>query len=354
MNFAKEEKEIKGLCEKGWQHFTVGDFEAAWRVFEKVLLLDSDVAMANGMGAACLYYLGQLDEAETLARKGVALLPQASLHHLFLAQILTAKEGFDEAEAELWEAIALEPANAEFRFMLGSLLLSRGRSSEAREQIKRSLQLSPDNAEAHFLLGLHSLESNQSHEARAEIEEALRLQPNHSYALTVSGLFALVKGDDLLTTPPKLAEYQKAAELFRQAIHINPENELAVENLKLAELLIEQTSKPIEAKPLKSARFDTPIAKLSVAFLSIGFLIVFTYWFGFLLEHNEPLAWLIFPIWYLLVFVGMLIGGWIRGDFSFLPSGLWDFFNRVFKRRIEDVENGELRLIYKADLPKKN
>lgn len=223
MNFAKEEKEIKSLCEKGWREFTSNDYHAALQSCETLLLLDSDNPMANSLGAACMFRLGQLDEAEPLARKGVELSPHSHLSHIFLAEILFAKGLKDEAEAELWEAIAIEPNDPELRFEVGRFLFSANEYSKAKEHLEKTLEFIPENAEAHFLLSFCLATLLHSEWAEAEVLKAIDLDPNHDRAHFTYGLLKLDKAERLRKIDLKILELRIASKAFSEARRINPQ-----------------------------------------------------------------------------------------------------------------------------------
>src|SRR6185295_9435172 len=193
MNFSRERRKIERLTKEGLESLASSDYESAWRTFEQLLFLDEDHPIANTLGAASLLYLGRLEEAEPLARKGVRLSPQMALAHYYLSLLLFAKEQCEEAESEIWEAVAIDPRNPEYPLVLGRMLFLQSREQEACEQLRRCVELLPENAEAHFLLGLSLMRCGRIREAKEELDKTISLQPDNDGALAFDGLLSMAK-----------------------------------------------------------------------------------------------------------------------------------------------------------------
>jgi tetratricopeptide (TPR) repeat protein len=240
MDFAKEEREIKRLCERGWQEFAANDYQAAWESFEAALLLDVETPMANSVGAACLFRLDQVERAEPLARKGVELSPQNHLAHIFLAEILFASGQNEEGESEMWEAIAIEPNDPELRFELGRALLSGDQYEKAIEHFEKSLEFKPEQAEARFFLGFCLAHLREWGRADGEFLRAIQLDPNHDRAHFAIGLLKLDEAERQPKIAAKIPVLKIASKAFYEARRINTQFHKASEYYLHCEKTINQ------------------------------------------------------------------------------------------------------------------
>lgn len=338
MNPLLEQRQIERLTSEGLERFGSCDYEAASRVFERVLSLDGDSPIANTVGGICLLNLGRVDEAEVRARNGVRLMPQDSRAHYYLALVLETKESYDEAESETWQAVALEPDDARMRLALGRILFICEREEEAGKQLRHAVSLEPSIAGAHFLLGLILMRDGQLREAREKFEQTLLLEPANEEALKFDALLCMVMADDLLTTPPKLAGYQHAAHLLRRAVELNRSNELVSEWLRLAEETIERISKPTEP-PLPPEKWYKTAAKqllvwVGLAAVSIGMFAAMVW-----LDESKTADFWVVAL-FILIFDLLAFGvmSYLRKDFSALPPTIVSFVERVGGRDISPID----------------
>jgi tetratricopeptide (TPR) repeat protein len=338
MNLWREKKRIERLTRDGVRKFGSDDYESAWKAFEEVLFLEEDNPVANTLGGASLLNLGRIDRAESLVRNGVRLTPHLALAHYYLAVLLSTQEKYDEAAFEVWEAIAIEPHNAGYLLLLGRLLFIQSREAEACEQLRRYIQFNAESAEAHFLLGLSLMRCGQISDAKDELEITLFLQPDNDGSLTLDGLLCMAKADDLLSTPPKLAGYRHAAILLRRAIELNPNNELAVEWLRIAETTIERISRPTEPPPPPEKWYKTASKQLLVwvglAAASITMLGVMAW----LDESGFADFWLMALCILIFDLLAFGVMSYLRKDFSALPPSIVRFVERVGAREISPID----------------
>jgi Tfp pilus assembly protein PilF len=270
IDLAREDKHIQQQLQAGWEKFVAADYEAALREFESVLLVEEERAMACTVAAACLSRLGQAEEAEPLARKGVALAPQVTFTHLILAEVLVALKQADEAEAELWEALALEPHNAELQTDLGRFLLMRDEREKARERIERAIEMQPDYAEAHFLLAICFGQVEEIDRAFAETERTLELAPTHARAHAFLSALFIARSQRFKKKAEKLAEFKRAQAALRRAVELDPTNEKTKKDLQVLNQRVWQYEGAIEQG--KQARKDI-LQSLVILAVLIAFLI---------------------------------------------------------------------------------
>jgi serine/threonine-protein kinase len=105
---------------------------------------------ANDLLARVLVYLGQIEEAEKLARQAIDLDPLAFFARLNLARILLAEGKLDEADAEARKAAELQPTGAASHRWQVLVAIQRGDGEAAQ----REAQLEPNEAYRRFELAL--------------------------------------------------------------------------------------------------------------------------------------------------------------------------------------------------------
>jgi len=227
MNVASEDKLLEHQLTEAWALFVVGRYVEALHLFQAILLIDTDIAMANSVGAACLLSLGHLEEAENYARIGVRLAPQIGLAHTILAQALCANEKYDEAESEYWEAIAANPANPEHQTDLARYLLTRDRTAESRDVLEKLEKSHSENVDAHYLLAICHYRENSNDEALKEIEGTISHNPNCSPAWYIRGLIQLARIKKPAKRTDLINAYREVSESIRRAVELDPEDQKA-------------------------------------------------------------------------------------------------------------------------------
>ncbi len=264
MDFSKEDKEIKKLCEQGWEQFQTGEFEAAWQSFEMALLFDSEIPMANCVGAACLFRLNKIEEAEALARKGVELAPHISLAHLFVAEILSFREKNEEAEFEFWEAISIDSTEAYTRLAFGKHLFFLNNYDKALEQFEKAIDLAPDFSEAHFMMGVCYGANQGLDQAIEKMMRTLTLEPQHDRAYSYLGCLVMVQAQQIKKLEERFEYLKRAAVYFNRAMEINPNNEQAKEYFQAVMKYNSQVEKAIERKKQTVHEFFKGLASTAI------------------------------------------------------------------------------------------
>jgi TolB-like protein len=107
-------------------------------------------ATANDLLARVLAYVGQIQEAEKLARQAIELDPLAVVARGNLARILLAEGKFDEADAQARNAAELQPTGAASHRWQVLVAIQRGDAETAL----REAQLEPNEAYRRFELAL--------------------------------------------------------------------------------------------------------------------------------------------------------------------------------------------------------
>lgn len=144
------------LFRLGTKHFYLSTSEGnreAQRLFRRAIALDPNLAQAHGLLSHAivlrmLYFDAApqdelLDEALTVARKGVALDDQDALIRFTYGRALLARKAYREALAELEEALKLNPALPVVYCGLADSLAYEGRFQEAMPFFEKAVSLSP-------------------------------------------------------------------------------------------------------------------------------------------------------------------------------------------------------------------
>ena len=105
--------------------------------------LEPDHAPRYATRALLLSSTGRLEEAITVAHRGLTLDPDCIECVSALAKLYTLNEEPTLAEAMSTRALALDPDGAEPHLQMGFLLLGRGDTGGARQRFRESLRIAP-------------------------------------------------------------------------------------------------------------------------------------------------------------------------------------------------------------------
>ena len=179
----------QALVALGELYRTVNQLDAAETVIARALALTpSDAAAHEALGRVLLARPDpDLQAAEQHFRQALATDPQRGTAHLALAQLLL-RNGNPAAAAQSFEAAsAINSNDPEVHRNLGEALLSSGQPGPAAESFRQAIRLAPNNHEAHHGLATAYFALGRLREARAEEETTLQLA-NGNYTLALVGL----------------------------------------------------------------------------------------------------------------------------------------------------------------------
>ncbi len=176
--------------------------------------------------ALALHQAGQLDQAETLYRRAMALNPNVALVHNNFGVCLYAQDKHEEAIASQKRAIALDPKMDMAYNNMGVVLNKLGRHKEALEAFSKAIELDPTNYQAINNFGDSSVKSSLFDQGLQALHRALEIKPDYVEALTNLGaaLWGLGRLDD-------------AKVHLRRAIELQPDVAMAHKNLGIISLL---------------------------------------------------------------------------------------------------------------------
>ncbi len=204
-----------GLCEVSLQEYLL--FRSPSRIDEAktdclhALELEADAREVQ-------LALGELNrhtgDYEASARIFEQLLEKGPLASAWTGLGLTRYETGDiaGAEASFANAIVREPGTWQHRLAYARVLYRQGRYEDALEQLQRVIELSPDNARAYLLMGAAYDYLGYPDESLQATLRSLEIEP------TRAGY------RDLGITYYFLGNYEKAAEAYKRAVELGPQD----------------------------------------------------------------------------------------------------------------------------------
>jgi tetratricopeptide (TPR) repeat protein/peroxiredoxin len=168
------------------------------------------------------------NDAERLAKAlpfpGIIDVQEFRRNYLSYGSVLFQREYLDQAEGSFRLALRDDPMSAEAFYGLGSIYLKQGKSAEARENFERVTKLHasyPDTLpNAWNNLGLLSTREGRTAEAIPYFREALKLNPDHLIAL-----------DNLGNAYRQQKQWDEARSVLERAVKVGPQDPEATYSL---------------------------------------------------------------------------------------------------------------------------
>jgi len=189
--------------------------------------------------------------SEETAAKAGAPSPQPSVEQLVSEAKLVWPSDPAAAQKLLEQAVALKPDHFEASFQLARLLAYRMDYAAAIRQYENTLQLNKQNPEVYFNLGHIYLTQGNYDAAIKNLEACWALKPPFQDEVLANLGIAYLKKD----------RPEQAKDLFRQALEINPANQVAKGYLAASVKLDKKTA----ASGTGEAVPTSPVAKEKVA-----------------------------------------------------------------------------------------
>lgn len=183
------------------------------RLFADAASVGAGKADALVNASVALRQRGDLDEAERVLHRAIALEPWAPQAYANLGNVAVDRGRADEAERWYREALRRDRRNAEVLYNLGVLLADQGRREEAAAAYEEAVAASPDHSDARVNLALLVDHAGDRPRALALLDEVLARDPGSALALMNRALFH--------------AEAGRAAEALsdaREALRFAPED----------------------------------------------------------------------------------------------------------------------------------
>ena len=271
--YEEAEAELRGALEleprnkvfflnMGEAHRYQGEYELALASYRKSLEIDPDFPLAHAGTGDALLNLGRHGEALAVLERGASLpqkaMSEGAIQYLLgrtrlemdqvdraeehfqraldivpldvnplhdLARIRISKGRIDDAAAYLQRARELGSRSAAAFKDAGEAFAQHGRYEEALEAYGTALEIDPELAEAHLGRGNALFRTQRYEEAIESMAAAAAAQPN----LRTEGSFHRFMGTSL----QELGQVEAATEHFRQALQIDPRDDVALDHLAL-------------------------------------------------------------------------------------------------------------------------
>lgn len=178
--------------------------------------------------------VGRLAEAETCARRALALAPQDARVQFTLALACQQTGQLDEALTLLKRGLLAQPGTVHAWVNRGLVEKQLGQVDNAAASLTQALALNPTLAPAHYSLGLIHLMRGVRDKAEHSFRAALKADPRHSHAATQ--LATLLRYENKL---------DQAAEVYSAMLQYDPENATARFHLSA----LQQTDGPARVPP---------------------------------------------------------------------------------------------------------
>ena len=215
----------------------------------------SDSSRAHYKYGIALKDSHRLPEAEEQFRTALQLNPRAEADVEYdLAHTLLSESKFDEAAAHLERAMTKDPRNGEFHSHYGYVLEQLGQKDKALSEFATAMRLSPKSGRVHYDYAMFLFRDNQLNKAADEFQESLRCNPKssetHFWLARVFFLMGNLGGakehyletarldpaapihNSLGVVYMRQGKPDEAIGQFEEALHQNPDDATAAENLR--------------------------------------------------------------------------------------------------------------------------
>jgi len=182
----------------------------------QALAADPQDAYAHALLGLCLAHRESFQEATDETRQAIHLAPDFPFAHFAQAHVLYDRNRFSEALPAINEAIRLDPVDADQYALLANIHLQERHWQDALHAAEQGLQFDPEHVGCTNLRAMAMVKLGRRADAGKTIDTALSKNPDNSLTHANQGWTLLEKGE------PK-----KAAEHFREALRLNPQNEWA-------------------------------------------------------------------------------------------------------------------------------
>lgn len=195
---------------------------------------------ATCLVSLCYFHLDESEFALDYAQKAIAIEPDEEWAHrlrsIILSKLGKNKDSLKSAE----EAVRLAPYLSATLQTLVMAYLDSNKPRKARDIANKMVENHPESDESFLSLGLVNLRTNHLYQAEKCFREALRINPTNSLARNNLGVAVLRQenrptttfnrnySNSLLRNQPQ----SEAMEHFTEAIKLEPNNQLIIQNLK--------------------------------------------------------------------------------------------------------------------------
>lgn len=198
-----------------------GKFDMAKQAFARALEIDpGNSRVMRGIGQ--LYIAQQqFDKAATYFEASIKKYPQNGRLRVALGNLYIVMNKAVKAIEVLEPVVKSTPKYAEARSLLGEAYARNLHLEAAIKEYTEAAKLNPNDAQAWGRIGLYSVNLTRYVEAREPLTKAIQIDPMEAH-------YYWALGDSWLLENPDDLHFDKAAQLYRQALNLNPKNEKAL------------------------------------------------------------------------------------------------------------------------------
>ena len=232
------EQVIKAHPEDAEAHFNLGTvyarqgpalgYQEAIANFKEAVRIDPHYDSARYSLAKVLVQLGQFSDAVTYLSDYTHHRPSDAEGFHMLGSAYTGLSQLPKAVAALERARQLKPDDYQIRYDLGSALAKTGKTKEAIEQLVAAEKINPHFADTHYQLALQLRKQGDVTRSKQEMQIFQRLKNQENEETTAGNLNN--EGNRLL----EQGKAREAAEAYRKAVQLDPNNAQWQYNLSLA------------------------------------------------------------------------------------------------------------------------
>jgi Flp pilus assembly protein TadD len=202
-------------------------FPAATQAYSRAAALQpNNPQIIRGRGQ--MYVLQhKWSEAQKILEEGIARYPRDAEIRTVLGNLYLILNKPRKAQAVIEPAIKLEPERADLHYMLGEAYARDLHIEAAILQMRETARLDPNNPEPWGRIGLYENNLARYKDAREPLQRAIELAPNGAH-------YYWALGDSYLLDSPDPANFERATELYRKALSIQPDNAKALYSFGMA------------------------------------------------------------------------------------------------------------------------
>jgi tetratricopeptide (TPR) repeat protein len=204
-----------------------GRVQEGVRHYEEALSIDSDSADAHNNLGKALELLGRRPEAVLHYREALRINPHYGHAYNNLGSALMSLGQTEQAIAVFQEALAMDPKDSMAQNNWGDALAGVRRFDEALAHYREALRLKPDFPEAHNNMGVAFSLMGRPDDAIASFREAMKIDPN--YATAAHNLARIYVGRANASIAS--GRLDKAVEDFQEALAVDSKDLEAINNM---------------------------------------------------------------------------------------------------------------------------
>lgn len=213
----------KVLNSRGWLHYDMGDYDEAFKAFERVLEIAELDEDAHAFRAASLRMMKDLTRAREVPDSSVKLLPDSGVLRHQRALILMDQEHLEEAEKEFQASISLTRDDLYPRLDFAQLLVRMNRLHDALQVFEALVGEAPEDAYVRDQVGWFHIARNDLIKAESEFRAILSIDPESTAGLNGLGGVSFERD-----------EMEEARSYFERVVEMEPDSATWVSNLAWA------------------------------------------------------------------------------------------------------------------------